>query len=144
MLPLPVFPLQVFSHFKSRFLRYLNESCVNWWWDMDWRLFSGAKWTEPPKPQKRVITSVLILMSPPPFFFARPLCAYTQPFNSITYSCPISRNDHLEMSTLDSWLQYASNGVLIVRNGAVLSVKEDGEILQHLYQDSRVETVPPG
>jgi hypothetical protein len=60
------------------------------------------------------------------------------------YCLSSTQIDSLEISALESWLQYASNGVLIVRNGAVLSVKEDGEILQHLYQDSRVETVPPG
>jgi len=34
------------------------------------------------------------------------------------------------LSALESWPQYRSNSVLIVRNGAVLPVKEDGEVLQ--------------
>ena len=45
-------------------------------------------------------------------------------FHSNKSSCPISQKDRLETSALESWLQYASNGVLIVQNGAVLWVDE--------------------
>jgi len=53
-----------------------------------------------------------------------------QPFHSNKSSCPISQKDSLGLSALESWPQYRSNSVLIVRNGAVLPVKEDGEVLQ--------------
>ena len=40
-------------------------------------------------------------------------------FHSNKSSCPISQKDRLETSALESWLQYASNNVLIVWNVAV-------------------------